>query len=35
MMRHKPTRGLAAALATIAILLTGCSDDPGTRAGSR
>ena len=33
MLRRKPTRGLAAALATIPILLTGCSDDPGTGAG--
>ena len=34
MMRHNPRRGRATALATIAILLTGCSDDPGTRAGA-
>jgi hypothetical protein len=34
MMRHSSTPGLTAALATIAILLTGCSDDPGTRAGA-
>lgn len=33
MTRHKPTSGLAA-LATLAILTTGCSDDPGTRAGA-
>lgn len=34
MIRHRSIRGLATALATIAILLTACSDDPDTRASA-
>lgn len=33
-MRHDPTPGLTAAIAGIAMLLTGCSDDPGPPAGA-